>query len=228
MENFIISYNAGVGSPAAPVQDPQNDYEHYRYMTGQFRDGTPITIGGNGYNPGSSDFTNYVFHSDPNNTSGWSMTTEGVDVGDPRALGSVKIESYQPGQIFTMDLAHIYTSNPEVNNVESVWDAKEDIIEVQAIYDDNFSETCGIVNTVDISFEHVKVYPNPTNGNFHIAQTGEFDSYILRDNLGKMVSTGSLNTNLTSLEMPITNGIYFLQLENKKTGVSTHKSIIKQ
>ncbi len=86
MSSFVSYNNPSVGTWPAAMTDPQQPAEFYNYLTGRWRDGTPITYGGSGYNPGSTNLTRYVFHDPPNNPNGWSMCTANLAFGDRRTL----------------------------------------------------------------------------------------------------------------------------------------------
>ncbi len=88
MSAFMYMNNCGVGNPPAATCDAGQSTEFYDIMRGIWLDGTPVTVGGNGYNPGSEDVTQYVFPSDPNDESedAWSMCTADLPFGDRRML----------------------------------------------------------------------------------------------------------------------------------------------
>jgi len=81
-----FSYYAGGGLWLGPVGmiDPENAQEHYNYMTGRWRDGSPYEFGGDAYSEGT-EAVRYVFPDAPNDPDGWSMCT-GED-GTPLATG---------------------------------------------------------------------------------------------------------------------------------------------
>lgn len=227
MESFYAYYNAGVGDIPTAAQDPNDEYEYYQNMNGVFNDGTPITIGGNGYNPGSTDVTKYVYHGDPNDPNEWSMIANNIPSNDPRVVASTGLESFEPEQILTVDLAHIYTSVATSNNIETVTDAKIDIANVQALYDQNFEGACGIVNSTEhLKFDHIKVFPNPSQGVFYISQSDEFDRFILSDKLGRTITTGIVDETTTEVKADVTTGVYLLRLVNENNGLQVHRKLI--
>lgn len=75
--SYFMYYN-GQGNGGTNPQntfDPQNAEQFYFYITGRWRNGDPLTVGGNGYNPGSTNVTHYAFPGRPNEAVGWSMCT---------------------------------------------------------------------------------------------------------------------------------------------------------
>jgi len=88
MSAFTYMNNLGIGSPPDATGDANNSEEFYGIMRGIWHDETPVTFGGDGYNPGSTDSVRYVFPSDPNDESvdAWSMCTADLPFGDRRTL----------------------------------------------------------------------------------------------------------------------------------------------
>lgn len=85
MSAFTYMNNCSFNPPAATCDAQQAD-EFYGIMRGIWLDGTAVTNGGNGYNPGSTDSTRYVFPDPPNDPNGWSMCTADLPFGDRRTL----------------------------------------------------------------------------------------------------------------------------------------------
>ncbi len=86
MSSFIY-YNADfIGSPDPATTDPQIDTEYYNYLRGLWRDGSAITFGNDGFNPGSTDSVRFTFPDQPNDVDGWSMCSEDLPFGDRRTI----------------------------------------------------------------------------------------------------------------------------------------------
>lgn len=79
-------YAAGSGA----INDPETAIQHYRLMSGLWGDGTPVTHGGNGYNPNNPNAvaTRFVFPNFPDDDSpgAWSMCQENLSGLDQRFL----------------------------------------------------------------------------------------------------------------------------------------------
>jgi len=94
MSGFVFYNNDGNN----PVQgDPQTAPEHYNYLIGKWKDGTPITFGGTGLNEGSTDEVPFMFPSDPRDTDGWSECSEGNTPADRRFVMSTGPFDMRPG-----------------------------------------------------------------------------------------------------------------------------------
>jgi hypothetical protein len=73
MSSFTY-FNNTLGGPLAGTTDPATATEFYNYLTGKWKDGTPYTYGGTGYNPGSTRYIKYAYVDAPNATGNvWSM-----------------------------------------------------------------------------------------------------------------------------------------------------------
>jgi hypothetical protein len=60
-----------------PQSDPGNGEQIYEVMRGRWTDGQPMTVGGTGLNPGSTDVTTYAFPGNPVTAEFWSMNCPG-------------------------------------------------------------------------------------------------------------------------------------------------------
>ncbi|MBK9271172.1 MAG: hypothetical protein IPM48_06215 [Saprospiraceae bacterium] len=87
--SYFMYYNGrglGGSNPAA-TEDPTSALEFYQYLTGRWRDGSPLVNGGIGYIPGGGGtITRYAFPGAPNDGQGWSMCTGNAGEGDRRTL----------------------------------------------------------------------------------------------------------------------------------------------
>ena len=87
MSSFMYYINTGSSpTPIPPMTDPDKITEVYNYMTGRWKDGTRLTLGGTGYDPNSTNYTRYAFPGWPNDPNGWSMCQEGTPPGDFRTI----------------------------------------------------------------------------------------------------------------------------------------------
>ncbi|HPI09251.1 MAG TPA: PQQ-binding-like beta-propeller repeat protein [Saprospiraceae bacterium] len=91
---------------------PSTAPEYYHYLQGRWRDGTPLTVGGNGYNPGSASYTDYMFPADPSDPQGWNMCSAGLLYGDVRGIASHGPFSFATGDTFNLSLQ--FTLHPNI------------------------------------------------------------------------------------------------------------------
>jgi len=129
MKSFKHWFLLGVGDTLVPGIDPTGAAEYYGYMNGVWRDGEPVTVGGNGYNPGSTDTTLFAFADRPIDPDGWSMQTAQLKVPlDGRALTTLIDEPMvSSGNSGTIDFADhmLYDKvNKKLTVFESIWPQK--------------------------------------------------------------------------------------------------------
>ena len=105
LAHFMYYLNSDVGSPPAGMTAPSIAPEFYNFLTGSWRDGTPLTYGGSGYTLGSPPFVNHAFSDAPNNPNGWSMCSENLPAGDRRMILSSGPFSLSPGGVNSMTIA---------------------------------------------------------------------------------------------------------------------------
>jgi hypothetical protein len=93
--------NRGVGPAAPATLDPGAAAEYYNCLSGYFRDGTPYTYGGSGYNPDdpTAQKIKYAFTEEPNNATGWSMCTANLPFDDRRTLQTSGPFRLNPGAV---------------------------------------------------------------------------------------------------------------------------------
>jgi hypothetical protein len=101
MNSFMYYNNGGIGTPPQGTADPGAPNEYYNYITGTWRDGTPLTIGGSGYAPQDPNAvtTRYALPDAPNSATGWSMCTAGLPFGDRRTLQASGPFTLKPGAV---------------------------------------------------------------------------------------------------------------------------------
>ena len=99
MSSFMYYNRTGTGGPFAGTYDPTQPGEYYNYITGSWRDGTPLTQGGNGYNNNTGIPTKYALTETPDDPNGWSMCTANLPVGDRRTLQASGPFTLKPGAV---------------------------------------------------------------------------------------------------------------------------------
>lgn len=143
MTSFIYMNNAGVNNPPPPTTDPEGqDQQFYNYLRGLWRDGTPLTRGGTGFNPESSDTVKYVFPDSPNDPNGWSMCTVSLGFGDRRTLQATGPLLLQPGAIEELIIGVVFVPDiehpcPDITRLQFA----DDI--AQSLFDNCFDITDG-------------------------------------------------------------------------------------
>jgi hypothetical protein len=169
-----FTYHIG-GSANAAMNDPQTDQEFYNYMIGKWRDGTPFTKGGNGYNPGSSDVTPYAFPGQPADLSSWTMCNENLDGFDGRVVQASGPFRLAPGAVNELIIGVPWVPDQDYPcpSFEELFEA-DDIS--QALFDNCFDITDGpdapCLSFVELDREVVMAFSNdPTSNNYELGYT---------------------------------------------------------
>lgn len=98
MSTFMYYNGAGLGgTPPPQTTDPSSGQEFYNYITGRWKDGSPLTKGGTGY--GGTEPVKYAFPDDPANSSGWSMCAVNAGQGDRRTIQATGPIVLKPGAL---------------------------------------------------------------------------------------------------------------------------------
>ncbi len=105
MTGFSHYFNGG-GFPTPPpgTADPGQPQEFYNYMQGLWQDGTPLSQGGNGYNPNGEPYP-FAFDNSLINGTPWTECTAFNPWGDRRFLMNFGPITLVPGQIQELNFA---------------------------------------------------------------------------------------------------------------------------
>lgn len=186
MTSFTYHERQIGGSFPPATTDPQRGREDgfYNYIRGFWRDGTPLTFGGSGYNPGSADTVRYAFPDDPNKTTGWSMCTAGLPIGDRRTLQATGPLLLQPGATNELILGVVFVPDidypcPDITRLKFA----DDI--AQALFDNCFDITDGPdapdITAVELDQELIIMFSNEATSNNFNESYAELDLQAPRD-----------------------------------------------
>ncbi len=161
----FMGYNGnGVGVVPPGASDPQLSNEYYNYLTGRFRDGTPLTATGSGYNPDipAALPTDFAFPGNPADLDAWTMCTANIPLGDRRVIGAHQFGSMNPGT--ARELTAAWTAHL---NDQLPCNLGNTFVEVQALhaaYANGFNGHCAIVATQTPEKPGFNLAPNPASG----------------------------------------------------------------
>lgn len=176
MSSFIYYNNGGLGNNPVGTTDPNGAVEHYRYLSGSWRDGTIIKKGGSGYSVLGTP-TKYTFPDAPNNASGWSMCSANLGVGDRRTLQASGPFRLDPGAKNELILGVVWVANitypcPDPARLTNADDL------AQALFDNCFKVTDGPdapdVDFIELNNQLIMVLTNDSlsSNNAHEDYTG--------------------------------------------------------
>ncbi len=174
MSSFTYYNNAAVGNWPNAMTDPQVAQEYYNYMSGSWKDGTPFSYGGTGFQIGG-DPIDYAFTEPPNEVTGWSMCTANLDFGDRRTIQASGPFRLDPGAVNELIIGVVWVPDvaypcPDIERLLSADDL------AQALFDNCFDITDGPdapdVDIVELDQELILILSNDT-----ISSNNAFEAY---------------------------------------------------
>ncbi|MBK8368922.1 MAG: hypothetical protein IPL10_16450 [Bacteroidetes bacterium] len=160
MTSFMSFNNSFPGVPLAQT-DPSNATEYFQYMKNYWKDGTPLTCGGNGYGgttPTTFAFPNNTYSNSPCSPSNWTETGVGSDKRFIMTSGSYIL---QPGAVDEFEYAYVSSYDSITNNSLGKLDADVQIL--KSIYNSTLNQ-CSVTGIKKQATNNVfTISPNPTN-----------------------------------------------------------------
>ena len=130
MSSFMYYVNGGY--PGLPITgDPAAAGQYYNYLTGRWRDGSPLYATSNGYQQ-NGNTTNYAFHGNPSNTNDWSMCNTNISGADLRAVSSTGSFRLEPGEMVSVQLAYTFHENIPLPCPDITTDVRTNITNVKS------------------------------------------------------------------------------------------------
>ena len=227
MTNFMYFTNSLPGVPLSQT-DPTNATEYYQYLKSSWKDGTPLTCGGNGY--GGSALTNFAYSASTytNGSCGnflWAESGAGSDKKFVMASGPY---TFQPGAVEEVEYAYITAFDSISNN--PLWKLDANVQSLHSIYNLTLNQCL----TTGIKEQHLNsslsIFPNPTSGLLTISSTklNTQVSIQVQDALGKvLLSEDYKEFNKTTINVDhLSPGIYFIKLVSGENVVT--KKFVKE
>ncbi|MEM1319053.1 MAG: hypothetical protein AAGG75_02290 [Bacteroidota bacterium] len=174
MSSFTY-YNNGALNPPPGTEDPAVGQEFYNYLSGSWRDGTPFTFGGNGYNLMSSQLIDYAFTDNPDVSGGWSMCEVALPRGDRRTVQASGPFRLDPGAVNELIIGVVWVPDmdypcPDISPLLFADDL------AQALFDNCFDITDGPdapdVDWIELDKEVIAVFSND-----QITSNNAFEAY---------------------------------------------------
>ena len=108
--SFIYYLNGGIANPQQAMTDPANPGEYYNYLRGRWRDGWPLSKGGNGYNPGADAYP-YAFDGSEVDGQPWMECTANTPPSDRLMLISLGPVNLSTGDVREFAFAVLWKDN---------------------------------------------------------------------------------------------------------------------
>lgn len=227
----LLHYNESTTPPGARLPTLPNEY--YNYASGSWRDGTPLTPFGYGYNPwnGSLPRTNKAFPGIPDDSTAWTELTHNTVPGNRRGLLNHELGTVFSGVKNEMVLQYFYVPWRAGTYAQRIsdWGAeKEDLLDVIRGHNSSLDQC---------KFEHPRlqpippawqVFPNPATQVVRAWNTNGFLSKMqLFDIWGRLVGESDVETPAASISVQhLPNGVYILHMETHSGLWKTVKVVV--
>jgi len=221
MTNFMYFNNSFPGVPLSQT-DPSNATQYYQYMTGYWKDGTPLTCGGNGY--GGSTSTQYAYSGNTytNGTCGSTNWTESGSGSDKKMVMGSGPYTLQPGAVNELEYAYIISFDSITNNPLGKLDVA--VQNLHSIYNTTLNQCLTTSIKEQKNQNEFTISPNPTNAILKVSCSLRVNNFkiVITDALGKiLISEDYKELNQTSINVGnLSSGIYFIKIisgENTST-----------
>ncbi|GJM29810.1 MAG: hypothetical protein DHS20C17_24450 [Cyclobacteriaceae bacterium] len=160
-------YVAGGGIDTPPgITGPSTAQEYYNYMSGTWRDGTPFTRGGDGYEDGTAQ-VQYVFADPPNAPApAWSMCSAGLGSGDRYTIQSSGPFRLDPGAVNELIVGVMWVPDqeypcPSIRRLQHADDVAQDFFDKCFIHPPPGPDAPD-VDWVELDQEVIAVFTNDT------------------------------------------------------------------
>lgn len=183
-----------IGNPTLP--------EHYYGFTrALWKDGSPLTYGGNGYNTGNR--TRFALNGNPCVNTGWTEQNSGVNTGDRRMVGSVNLDTLHPGESKKISVAYLWSraaNGGAIGSLCKMFSQADSLI--------NWTNSNPPLSAQTPQAETVKIYPNPATSSVTIETVEENINVTLFDVSGRTV----LSTTQKTIDISgLAKGIYMVR-----------------
>jgi Secretion system C-terminal sorting domain len=210
------------------MRAPATDVQFYNYLISRWKDGTYLSRGGTGYNPGSPDFTDFAFDGFPGPDSAWSQLQQQIPPGQFYALGWTVLNKYgdytfpiQKGESAKLLVAFTYNRFPILDHLQIIDKMqKQDLFVLQNVFD-YIANPCAAVPTPHIDPDEQSpslptgLYPNPATHQLHLSFPGsETEEISIFNTAGQLLYfDGEKKGDAYTIDLPpLPQGLYFLRL----------------
>lgn len=212
----------GIGDPNNFTQNPSIQY--YRYLSGSWRDGSPLEFGGDGYQEATT-LVNLPFTDNPNDSNGWSEATAENPAGDRNFIGCTKGFTLKTGAV-----NEIVVGFSVLQDVPFETLYQEEIRNQLFEYYNGFctsGDNCGQNPTsTNEAFQSdnfiFSLYPNPTSNllNLDFKSSNRPNQLKIFDLHGKELWSAENAKNVETIAVDwLPAGVYFLETNFSKNSV---------
>jgi hypothetical protein len=214
-----------------------NDIQCYNILQGKWKDGEPVTYGGTGYNPGSTEITPFAFSGDPVTATGWTEITpfgpgsEPNIPGDRFAIMNTGPFTLPAGNSICFDIALPFARDYQGDHISSVALLKQRALAIQQFYhSQHFENNCAIaigIKENTVYNNKLLIYPNPSNGQFTVTCEKIMENIELYDMLGKKVYANIPKVQTIQIDTHLPQGLYIYRVALKDNSIRTGKIMVR-
>ncbi|MEN0003096.1 MAG: T9SS type A sorting domain-containing protein, partial [Bacteroidota bacterium] len=230
-----IYYNSPSLPPA--MSAPSTPTEYYNYLSGTWRDGSELMVGGNGYQSDGAT-TTFAFPDLPSEAGGWSERAAGLPAGERTALGAYGPFELQPGAINEFTVFFNIADNPNAATIDDQIDQLFSNIDgAQQLYDNCFAldtEFNCFATSIQEQIarnESLELFPNPAREQVHLQlHQGTIEQVRLLGMDGKMLQQFSATNGLIE-QIDIAHlrvGVYIVQVVTSEGKWANQKLVISR
>ncbi len=234
--HFIPIGPSNSNLPAAMIA-PTDPAQFYNYLTGRWRDGSPITVGGMGYDPTSINVTMRAFDGNPYTPGNWTEVNSNNPPGDRRGLLSWNYQRFNPQEINRVSfMAVVYpnTTEPLQEWFQSIVVEKNLVQEAFYHGHSPYSSACGEYPEFPFPRLLLRTFPNPVSDILYIQVEGGWPTHIrLYDAYKRVVEEIQFpadnwwNNPLLLPVRHLPSGVYYLEAGSRNSnGTAVQKVII--
>ncbi|MEN0003097.1 MAG: T9SS type A sorting domain-containing protein [Bacteroidota bacterium] len=99
------------------MQQPVTPLEYFYFFSGTWRDQTPLTYGGDGYQDGTEEVS-MIFSDSPQDNEGWSERTALQSPGKRKALATSPKGIFYPDDVIEVNYAFTIFNDPQATSVD--------------------------------------------------------------------------------------------------------------
>lgn len=200
--------------------NPYSTADYYNYMRGFWKDGQPVTFGGNG--KGGTQYARYMFAgaTDPILGGNWNEKAANNAPHDRRALGTVGPFNFAAGQARRVALVYNFatTGKKMLKNLDKI---QEDYDNQTGVFKPADNSNNNVIDPIHPNMDkfEVSVSPNPMKDNaivrFENPRNEEFIMQVF-DLTGKLIysQAGITGTQATIERGDMAPGMYIIELRS--------------
>ena len=204
--------------------NPRNAHHVYNFMHSKWKNDSLLTFGEDGTNS-NNPTTNFMYSSNPNDTTGWSMYQANITPSDMRGVGSLEDFTFESGSHVVVNTAIIFAWDSTVSFLENADLLFDNSALIQDFYDGlittNCTEFSGNQEVVDIpminppQYFSTIIYPNPTADAFYL-QSDYTGLVTVFNSLGQAIySEEKIKNKIQVKTKHWTKGVYFVKVGNE-------------